>query len=148
MAHSTFTQDLADDICGYIAEGKSVRALCREKGMPNQSTIFRWLRKHGEFREQYVHAREARATARFESISNTLEDLRNGDIDHHIARVEIDAVKWQLGRENAKLYGDRIMHAGDQENPITTRDVSESDTQALARFLANHADRVKPIEEG
>jgi hypothetical protein len=42
-------------------------------------------------------------------------DLRKGEIDPNTARVLIDAIKWQTGKEAPKSFGDRshVEHSGD-----------------------------------
>lgn len=117
---SSFTQEIADEICSQLASGESIRAICDdEEGLPSATTVFRWLAKYPEFREQYMCAREARADARFERIDGVVEDMRTGAIDHNQARVEIDAIKWQAGKESPKRYGDRLELAGDKDAPLT-----------------------------
>ena len=34
--------DYADEICEWIANGKTLRAYCGQKGKPNWVTIYRW----------------------------------------------------------------------------------------------------------
>lgn len=137
-----YSPQVCDEICAHIADGKSVRALCEYPGMPDKTTIFRWLVKYEGFRQQYIRARGERATARFEKIDDVIQDMRNDIIDHKKARVEIEAIKWQLGREDAAKYGDRIIHAGDEHAPLHTKDVSDGDRRALSRFLQTYPERV------
>ncbi len=116
---SEYTEEVATAFCAGIAEGKSVRTICEDESMPSTFTIMKWLAKNPPFALQYARARETRAHARFESIDAVLEDLRAGTIDPNAARVIIDAIKWQCGKENAKKYGDRLELSGDAANPLT-----------------------------
>jgi transposase-like protein len=118
---STYTPEVAAEICARISSGDSVRTICADEGMPEARTIFRWLANYEDFRHQYAHARESRADARFESIDQVIEDMRLGVIDAQQARVQIDTIKWQAGKESAKRYGDRLELAGDKDAPIQTR---------------------------
>lgn len=65
-----------------------------------------------------MRAREARADARFEQVDEIMRKLEGGEIDHNQARVMLDGVKWQTGKEAPKRYGDRLELAGDKENPL------------------------------
>lgn len=140
MARPTnFTPELAERICQKIAEGNGIRRIGRLPGFPNWRTIMRWLANQGPefeaFRQQYARAREARADARFESIDQVLQDLKDKKIDAQAARVMVDAIKWQAGRENGKRYGDAVTIKGDKDNPIETRtrhDLSDAELLALA----------------
>lgn len=115
---STYTPEIAERICAELAEGKSVARACDADDMPEQRTVFRWLTQHESFRQQYMRAREARADARFERTDQVLLDMRAGVIDASQARVELDAIKWQTGKEAPKRYGDRLELAGDPNNPV------------------------------
>jgi transposase len=60
---TSFTQALADTICDYLAEGKSLRQIEKIEDMPSARTIYRWLAEPSSaaFRQQYAYAREAQA---------------------------------------------------------------------------------------
>lgn len=141
-----YSPEITDEICAHIADGKSVRAVCEYPGMPDKSTIFRWLAKYDGFRDQYMRARAERATARFEKIDEVIQDMRNDVIDHKKARVEIEAIKWQLGREDAAKYGERIIHAGDKDAPLNPDGITDADRAAMARFMRNYPDRIEGNE--
>jgi hypothetical protein len=58
---TTYSQELADKICERLIDGESLRRISKRPGMPNASTVCRWLAAHEDFREQYARAREAQA---------------------------------------------------------------------------------------
>lgn len=102
-----YTPEIAAAICDQLATGKSIRQISQLTGFPPWDTIFGWLERYPEFARRYARARIARAHARFESIGDTLADMRRGDIDAQEARVEIEAIKWCCAKEFPTLYGDR-----------------------------------------
>jgi hypothetical protein len=122
---SDYTQDIGDSICERLAEGESLRGICKPDDMPSMKSVLRWLAKFPEFRIQYLEACEAREAHLFEEMreiaddgSNDWMDRKNGDgsttrvVDHeHINRskLRVDTIKWQLARMNPKKYGDRQM---------------------------------------
>ncbi len=114
----TYTPEIASEICVRIAEGQSIRTIAASDDMPSIQCIFNWLNKYPDFVEQYTRARMTRAHARFERVDEVLQDLRAGTIDSNMARVEIDTIKWQCGKEAPKRYGERIEIAGDKDNPL------------------------------
>lgn len=105
---SSYSADIAQKICERLASGESVRTICASGEMPSESTVFLWLLKHDSFSEQYARARKSRADARVERIDQVIQDMRTGAIDYNQARVEIDAIKWQSGKENSERYGDKV----------------------------------------
>lgn len=127
---SEYTEEVAEQICEGIAEGKSIRAVCNQDGMPHVATVFRWLSSVEAFREQYTRARQTRADARFERIDDVMADMRAGTIDAQQARVEIDAIKWQCGKEAGK-YDDKMKHehTGEGGGPLTVQIVRFGDDQ-------------------
>jgi hypothetical protein len=55
----------------------------------------------------YARAREHRAEARADRIDDYIEQLLTGKLDANVARVAIDAEKWQASKEQPKRFGDR-----------------------------------------
>lgn len=119
----TYTKERADQFCELLATGRSIRLACAEEGMPSESVVYRWLASIPDFRENYARAREIRSDARFERVDSVLDDMRAGLIDAHQARVEIDAIKWQTGKEAPKKYGDKVQQeiSGPDGGAIPTR---------------------------
>src|ERR1700720_3675520 len=58
---SDYSFQVAISICARLAEGKSLRTICSEAGMPGRATVFRWIARHKEFRDEYTLACELRA---------------------------------------------------------------------------------------
>lgn len=132
---SSYTSERAAEICDLIADGLSLREICRREGMPDKTTVLRWLASREEFRIQYAHARELQADAFAEEILEIADDAtndwmmrQNGDgepptkvADHeHISRskLRVDARKWLMSKMAPKKYGDKLIHAGDADNPM------------------------------
>ncbi|HEY5798689.1 MAG TPA: hypothetical protein VIT92_00635, partial [Burkholderiaceae bacterium] len=76
---SSFTQATANRICMQIADGKSLRTICKDDAMPDKATVMRWLadEKHAAFRDQYACAREEQADKLAEEIIEIADDGRN-----------------------------------------------------------------------
>lgn len=122
---SSLSQEVKDAICAHLAEGKSLRAICRMPDMPGRSTTLRVLQQDEEFRKQYVEARniglEVLADELFDIADDGANDwMSDNDPDNpgyrlngeHFARsrLRIDTRKWALSKLVPKKYGDRIEH--------------------------------------
>lgn len=118
---STYSQDLADEVCERIACGESLKSIAREASKPDERQFYRWLRDNETFRQQYALAREAQGDADADSVSDIGQRALSGEIDPNAARVAIDALKWSAGKRKPKVYGDRIdhNHGGQPGNPLT-----------------------------
>lgn len=123
---SIYSEDLADTICEKLADGKSLRAICREDEMPSTSTITKWLRDNEEFSAQYARARELQADALFDDcldIADQYDAAREageGGSDHiQRARLRIDTRKWMAGKLKGK-YSEKYAHehTGKDGKPI------------------------------
>jgi hypothetical protein len=112
---SDYTQELADLICQRLAQGESLRVICKEDELPAERTIYRWLHSHDGFCQQYARARKVWADSQLEEII----EIADTEKDAAIARVRIDTRKWAMGKLNGK-YSDKVKHVGGDEgdNPI------------------------------
>ena len=77
---SLYTETLAANICQRLAEGETLRSVCRDEAMPDKATILRWLadKKKADFRDQYAHARDMQADALFDEALEIADDA-SGD---------------------------------------------------------------------
>lgn len=111
-----FDQAIADDICQRIASGENLRQICADDGLHCERTIYRWLASHEGFCQQYAHARKTWADAQIEQIIAVSKDT---ELKADDKRVQIDTLKWAMGKLNGK-YSDKVKHVGgdDGDNPI------------------------------
>lgn len=112
---SIYTPELIDAICERVADGESMRKICRDEHMPAMTTIFRWLRENPEFREQYEAATDMRADSFAEDMLDIADippqinekgGVDSGDVAH--MRLRIDTRKWIASKLKPKKYGDKI----------------------------------------
>jgi hypothetical protein len=147
-----FTEAVGLAICERLAEGESLRSICRDEDMPGLSTVFKWLSDEGntKFVEQYAHAREAQADAHADEIVEIADeectmiraskhpgakpDDEEGDVEvvfdpTAVARnrLRIDARKWVASKLRPKKYGEKLELAGDAERPLAVQLVRFSD---------------------
>lgn len=103
---SLYTKDIADRICDWIAEGKSLRSFTREHDdVPGLSTICLWIVNNAEFLEQYRSAREAAGYAHADDILEVADEARAGTLEPNVAKVVMDAKKWAAERMAPKSHG-------------------------------------------
>jgi hypothetical protein len=121
---SIYSDELASKICGYVAEGYSLRQIGDLPQMPHQRTMKRWLAEKPTFQERYAQAKEEMAEHFAEEILEIADDgsndwiereVESGKIikvvDHeHIARsrLRVDTRKWLMSKLLPKKYGERL----------------------------------------
>jgi len=95
-------------ICALISQKQVLTQICTQSDMPCYDTIYQWMNDSDELSDMYARARSRRASARADRIDEITSQMIAGDIKPDVARVAIDAEKWQASKENAKVYGDKI----------------------------------------
>jgi hypothetical protein len=115
---SDYTEAIAAEFCARIAQGMTVREICKADDMPAVSTIFLWLFKQRAFSEQYARACEARTAAFAEETLQIADDAMpiQGRVDKE--RLRIDTRKWLMSKMFPKKYGDSTTLKGDPDAPL------------------------------
>ena len=135
---------IEEDPCRYRSrspplapgEGKTLRAYCRQEGKPSYRAIYRWLDKDEEFSSRVAQARdlgedviaqECLAIADDESkdVYGELELPNNVAVNR--AKLRIETRLKLLAKWNPKKYGDKIMHQGDESQPLVVRHIGKSE---------------------
>lgn len=114
---TTYTPEIASKICAGLAEGKSLRTVCLDEGMPALSTIFLWMREHPEFSEQYVTSKSESADARLEQLDDLGDeaielaqsvDPKASSAVVQAVKLKADNIKWTMSKLKPKKYGDKL----------------------------------------
>lgn len=123
---TTFTAKLGQEICSRLAEGESLRSICRDEKMPAISTVMYWLLDEDKkvFLEQYETARAIQADLMAEELIEIADDgtndymeklLQSGETievvnTEHIqrSRLRVDTRKWVASKLKPKKYGEKL----------------------------------------
>ncbi len=105
-------------VCERIARGESLRTICKDKDMPTARGVLKWLNADGNDAavQPYARAREEQA----DFYADEIITIADTEPDAAIARVRIDARKWTASKLRPKVYGDKVQHGGDSDNPLHT----------------------------
>ena len=119
---SDYSDELADSICSQLADGDSMRTVCKPDHMPNKATVFKWLRTNQQFNDQYVKAKEESADTLTDEILDIADNATNDWMENNgdstgykmngeavqRSRLRIDSRKWLASKLKPKKYGDKI----------------------------------------
>ena len=109
MYSITERETIKEKILNLISEGKSLNEIQKTKGLPDSNTIYIWLNKDKEFKDNYTRARADQAMFYAEKIEQTISNLKSSSEKSReltdIARLEIDAYKWIASKLLPKVYG-------------------------------------------
>lgn len=98
--------ELCSRFLDLVASGMSARKACQREDMPSYVTVWNWLKTDDNFRNKYQVAIELRAQGLDDQIDDTINEMRNGEIDAQQARVIVDTYKWRAAKLYPRLYGD------------------------------------------
>ncbi|MBB3355315.1 hypothetical protein FHT70_005276 [Rhizobium sp. BK049] len=120
-----FTQSLADIICERIADGESLRSICRDETMPGKSTVFTWLADDdkADFRTKYAQAREIQADGFVDEMVEIADDGSNDWMEKQFgeekrwvengealrrSQLRISTRQWIAEKLKPKKYGAKV----------------------------------------
>lgn len=120
---SKFTQKMLIEICERISDGEPLAHICRSVGMPNPSTVRRWIERDEEVSRAIAHAREDGfdflaaeclriADTPMEGVEVTtkpdgVKEEKRGDMLGH-RKLQIETRLKLLAKWDPKRYGERI----------------------------------------
>lgn len=108
MTATTYTTDVADKVCAAIADGASLRSVCKKAGMPSKATVFRWLRDHPEFAAMYEQATDDRVDAQVEEIVDIADSCKPDKESIQKAKLRIYARIEAAQKMKPKKYGAKL----------------------------------------
>lgn len=106
--NSTYTDEIADEICRRLENGESLNAICKTTGMPLASTVRRWATDDlCGFASKYARARDIGLEHHIDGLLALADDEA---IPPESRRIRVDTRKWIAAKLAPKRYGDRIQH--------------------------------------
>jgi hypothetical protein len=141
---SSYTQEIADEICERLSKGEPLAQICRDDHMPGLTTVYDWQKAHEEFSESFACAR----VAGFDQIAMdtlmiadtpqmgeivvekpimvdgkplegvTTKEVRQEDMLGH-RKLQVETRLKLLAKWDPKRYGDLLKLSGaDGEGPV------------------------------
>jgi hypothetical protein len=120
---SEYTPERAAVFCVYISAGMSLRTACKQDGMPDPKTIFKWMGEHEDFVQHYTRATAERAEAFQEDILDIADNGSNDWMEAHYgnsevwitngealqrSRLRVETRKWLMEKMKPKKYGNKV----------------------------------------
>lgn len=138
---SKYTRKIADEICSRLAEGETLRQICRDPHVPSKTTVMRWLSGDSPafrgFRDQYARARVLQQEHFADEILEISDDGSNDWMDRetrsgvmievpnheviHRSKLRVDTRKWLMERCAPKKYGPQVLKEPEAPPPPPER---------------------------
>jgi len=129
---SSFTQEVADEICRRLAQGEPLAQICRDDNMPAVRTVSDWKKASEAFSADFVRAREegfdqiaADCLDIADETSNDTLSTEHGDRPNtewiSRSKLRIETRLKLLAKWDPKRYGEKITqeHTGPEGAPLT-----------------------------
>jgi hypothetical protein len=126
---SKFTTDIAAEIIIRIADGESLRAICRDTLMPSNPTVYDWMDLSPAFSSAVAQARKRSATslvyAGVDILDGmaTMKDLDGKAITPAMAEVRLAEARANYRMNLAKIL-DREAYGEKQQQGISCGDIT------------------------
>jgi transposase-like protein len=133
MAERKYGPEVIDRIVEQLEEGKSLVLICRDEGMPDRRTIYRWTEGDDELAERLYRARELGYHYRAEVAVAAAKNAK----DPIAGRLAFDAERWYLGKLSI-AFRDKPLVQGAFLN-VGSDDAFAAITEALDRAAASLA---------
>jgi hypothetical protein len=148
-----FSQELAAAVCERMANGESLRQICRDDPMPSYATVMKWAATIPEFAANYARARTDLLAYWEDEQIDIADDGSNDWIDREVkggrvirtldeehvrrSQLRIDTRKWLMSHLLPRKYGDRLHTelSGPNGGPIQTQhtdDLTDAQLAAIA----------------
>lgn len=112
---SEFKDDQIEELLKRLSDGEPLLSICKDPRMPARRSIYAWIEQDADFAAQF---RSARARGVHALADQCIEIADDKEEDPASRRVRIDTRLRLAGKWLPKEYGDRIIHAGDADNPV------------------------------
>jgi len=141
MARPTkYTKVLAEKICARLADGESLRSICKDDDMPGKSVVFKWLLSdssvYAGFRDQYDNARKIQYECMVDDIVDIADDGRNDFVINNteegdLARLNVEAIgRSRLRVDTRKWFLSKVLPK------FSDKDPQENKKEDLASVIA------------
>ena len=134
-----YTEAIANEILERLAQGQTLRTICKDDHLPPESTVRWWVVTDREgFSAHYTRARDLGLDAVADELfdiaddgSNDLMTITKGDYSYQVenkevtnrSRLRVDTRKWYLSKMAPKRYGEKVEH--NFGNPLSVKTIRD-----------------------
>lgn len=122
MPYRSMTNEMMTEICSQIARGKALYRIVKLEGMCSRDTFFKSVSTNAEWAKQYKEAVDMRGEYFADQISELSDEARGQTSEEVQAiKLQVNTRQWLASKLLPKKYGERMVVAGDSDNPLVTQ---------------------------
>lgn len=103
-----YSEKVARRICDQLAEGKSLRTICKAADMPAKGTVFVWLRDKPAFAALYALAHDDQTDGYMDEIVAIADGCKPNKESIAKAKLQIYAREKYCAKLRPKKYGEKV----------------------------------------
>jgi len=135
---STFSQDVADEICRRMIEGENLTKICSDASMPSRYTVYSWFEHQPDFRTRCAHAREGLADFLLDKIEAMADEATKDNVD--VMKLKISTAQWRAQKMAPRVYGNNVIteitgNVSVQSQVIDVRQLDQNSREAFKQAL-------------
>ena len=104
---SVRTPEVEETILNGLMSGLSLVKVCEQEGMPERTTVCKWMASDEDFSTRCARAREFQADLSDDKLIDIVEKVEAGGISPEQARVMASILQWRASKLLPKKYGDK-----------------------------------------
>jgi hypothetical protein len=115
---SEYADYIAEEILTRLSDGETLIAICRTDGMPDRSTVNRWMVRDDEFAARIARARDIGQDSTVDECREIVDSATPEDFQ--VARLRVWHRQWEASKRAPKRFGERLVqeHHGPNGGPI------------------------------
>jgi signal transduction protein with GAF and PtsI domain len=110
--------DQIEKICERLELGEPLSTICKDKEMPDVSTVYKHCRNDEKLREKVMAARQTGVWTLLDKIAEDMEVPKTPQ-ETHFLREKYSHIRWLASKLAAKTFGDKIQQDVKQDTTIT-----------------------------
>jgi len=110
--------DQAEEICKRLELGEPLSRICKDKSMPDTSTVYRHCREDEELKKKIMNARQTGVFTLLDQISEDMQIPKTPQ-ETHFLREKWSHIRWLATKLASSTFGEKSKQEVKQDTTLT-----------------------------
>ena len=110
--------DQAEEICKRLELGEPLSRICKDKSMPDTSTVYRHCRENEELQKKIMTARQTGVFTLLDQISEDMQIPKTPQ-ETHFLREKWSHIRWLATKLASSTFGEKSKQEVKQDTTLT-----------------------------